>query len=125
MMKTILIVEDDADSRFVLREELEYSGYKVMEACDGQEAITKAQREQPALILMDLGLPVLDGWEATHRLKADPRTCHIPIIVLTAYTMSADRERALKAGCDGYIAKPCDPQDVVLKVEEVFRESTT
>jgi two-component system, cell cycle response regulator DivK len=109
----ILLVEDFVDARDMYREYLEFSGFTVETACDGHEAIVKARRHNPDLILMDLSLPGLDGWEATRRLRADPATEHLTIVALSAHALAADWERARVAGCDGFIAKPCLPQDLV------------
>src|SRR5207237_2406905 len=109
----ILLVEDFADARDMYREYLEFSGFTVETACDGYEAIAKANEHNPYLILMDLSLPGLDGWEATKRLRADPATAHLTIVALSAHALAADWERARQAGCDGFIAKPCLPQDLV------------
>ncbi len=102
----VLIVEDNFDNLELVRFLLERSGYQVLSAINGREGVEIAQREQPDLIIMDLSLPEMDGWEATSRLKADQATRHIPILALTAHTLPRDRKRALDAGCDGYLSKP-------------------
>jgi two-component system cell cycle response regulator DivK len=106
VQKRILVVEDDLDNRWILVRLLQAAGYEAIEAEDGEQAIEKARSERPNLILMDLALPGVDGWEATRRLKADPDLRHIPVLALTAFAMHGDEERALAAGCDGYITKP-------------------
>jgi two-component system, cell cycle response regulator DivK len=112
----LLLVEDFDDAREMYREYLTFSGFRVETASDGQEAIDKARALAPDLILMDLSLPGIDGWEATRLLKADPATRHLPIVALSAHAMAADGERALAAGCDGFIAKPCLPPDLVVQI---------
>jgi len=109
MAKKILVVEDDTDNRRIVIKVLTVEGYEVVEATDGIEALAQARAVQPDLILMDLALPNLDGWEATRRLKSDPATRAIPVVALTAIAMSGDEERARAAGCDDYIAKPARP----------------
>jgi two-component system, cell cycle response regulator DivK len=121
----ILLVEDFADARDMYREYLEFSGFTVETACDGHEAIVKAHEHNPDLILMDLSLPGLDGWEATKRLRADPATAHLMIVALSAHALAADWERARQAGCDGFIAKPCLPQDLVNEMAGYLRGART
>jgi CheY-like chemotaxis protein len=116
-MPTILIVEDNEPSRDVLARRLERRGYGVVAAVDGQDALAKARSAQPDLILMDLGLPVMDGWEATRRLKGDPATRHMPIIVLSAHAMTTDRELALAAGGDEFDTKPLRFPQLLEKIE--------
>ncbi len=115
--KTVLLVEDNEDNLVVYRTILEHVGYRVIEARDGEEGVTRAQQDLPDLILMDISIPKIDGWEATQRLKADPGTDAIPIIALTAHALEEDRQKALQAGCDGYLAKPVEPRRVVQEVE--------
>jgi two-component system cell cycle response regulator DivK len=105
-MAKILYVEDNEDNIYMLTNRLSRRGHEVLIARNGQEGIDLAHREMPALILMDLSLPVIDGWESARRLKAAPETRHIPIIALSAHAMSGDRDRALAAGCDDYDTKP-------------------
>ena len=105
-MTRILLVEDNEMNRDMLSRRLARKGYQVLAAVDGETGLSMAQSETPDLILMDLSLPVMDGWEATRRLKADERTRRIPVIALTAHAMSDDREKALEAGCDDYDTKP-------------------
>jgi two-component system, cell cycle response regulator DivK len=107
-MPRILLVEDNPDNRDMLSRRLIRRGCEVAFAGDGAEAVAAAQAAPPDLVLMDLSLPVMDGWEATRRLKADPRTAAVPVIALTAHAMSGDRDRALEAGCDDYDTKPVD-----------------
>ena len=108
-MKKILYVEDNEDNVFMLRMRLEISGtYEVVVASDGAEGVALAVSARPDLILMDLNLPVLDGWEATRRIKADARSAAIPVIALTAHAMAGDREKAIQAGCDDFDTKPVE-----------------
>jgi len=116
-MPTILIVEDNEPSRDVLARRLKRRGYGVVAAVDGQDALAKARSARPDLILMDLGLPVMDGWEATRRLKGDPATQHMPIIVLSAHAMTTDRELALAAGGDEFDTKPLRFPQLLEKIE--------
>jgi len=113
----ILLVEDFVDAREMYRDYLEFSGFRVETASDGHAAISKARELNPDLILMDLSLPGLDGWEATRRLKADPETAHLTIVALSAHAMATEGERAREAGCNGFIAKPCLPPDLVEQLE--------
>lgn len=117
MSQKILLVEDNADNLNIYRTLLVHYGYEVLEAENGEIAIRVARDSRPDLILMDIAIPVIDGWEATRRLKMDERTKAIPIIALTARAFEADRETAALAGCDGYLAKPIEPQRVVEEVE--------
>jgi two-component system cell cycle response regulator DivK len=117
----ILVVEDFDDAREMYRDYLEFSGFRVETARDGREAIDKAQALQPDLILMDLSLPGVDGWEATRLLKADPATSHLVIVALSAHAMAAEGDRARDAGCDGFIAKPCLPPDLVTEVSRYLK----
>ncbi|HLU25162.1 MAG TPA: response regulator [Longimicrobiales bacterium] len=116
--KTVLLVEDNEDNLVVYRTILDFVGYEVIEARDGEEGVDRARSDHPDLILMDISIPKIDGWEATRRLKADERTKDIPIIALTAHALEEDRQKAIRAGCDGYLAKPVEPRRVV---EEVRR----
>ena len=115
--KTVLLVEDNEDNRIVYSTILRHFGYAVTEALNGEEGIAKARAERPDLILMDISIPVIDGWEATQVLKHDPKTREIPIIALTAHALASDREKAMEVGCDGYLAKPCEPRAVVAEVQ--------
>ena len=116
-LKTILLVEDNEDNLVVYRTILEHLGYRVVEARDGEEGVARAREQMPDLILMDISIPKMDGWEATQRLKADDATKAIPIIALTAHALEEDRQKAIQAGCDGYLAKPVEPRRVVQEVE--------
>lgn len=115
--KTVLLVEDNEDNRTVYRTILEHFGYEVVEAKNGEDGIRVAKEERPNLILMDISIPIIDGWEATKILKADEATKDIPIIALTAHALATDRSKAEEVGCDGYLAKPCEPRRVVAEVE--------
>jgi two-component system, cell cycle response regulator DivK len=110
--RRVLVVEDDPDNLGMVVKVLTVEGYAILEARDGASAVAVARREHPDLIIMDLGMPGMDGWEASRRLKADPETADIPIIALTAFAMRGDEERARGAGCDGYLSKPCRPQTI-------------
>ena len=112
----ILYVEDNEDNVYVLKNRLARLGHTVLVAPDGAQAVTMAAAEQPNLVLMDLSLPVLDGWEATRRIKAAPKTRHIPVIALTAHAMATDREKAMEAGCDDYDTKPIDLTRLLAKI---------
>ena len=115
--KLILLVEDNEDNRIVYSTILKHFGYDVIEALNGEEGIAKARSQHPDLVLMDISIPVIDGWEATQVLKHDPVTKDIPVIALTAHALASDREKALEVGCDGYLAKPCEPRAVVAEVQ--------
>ena len=119
-MAKILVVEDNELNIDMLERRLKKRGYEVVVAVDGADACEKAQSELPDLILMDMHLPVIDGWEATRRIKADTQTSAIPIIALTADAMSGDREKALEAGCDEYETKPLDFQQLLSKMESLL-----
>ncbi|TMB23135.1 MAG: response regulator [Deltaproteobacteria bacterium] len=109
--RRVLVVENDPESRRMTKV-LALEGYETLEAPEGRSAIALAKQAHPDLIIMDLAMPELDGWEASRRLKADPKSADIPIIALTAFAMREDEERARKAGCDGYLSKPCRPQTI-------------
>jgi two-component system cell cycle response regulator DivK len=117
MAKTILIVEDEPRNLKLLRDLLQRFGYETMEATDGEQGVELARARIPNLILMDIMMPKMDGLEATRIIKADTNTKHIPIIALTSYAMKGDRELTIEAGCDGYIAKPVDIQEVLKAIE--------
>ncbi len=119
----VLVVDDFQDNREMYAEYLEFSGYRVLVATNGQEALDRAFAERPDLIVMDLSLPVLDGWEATRRLKADPRTRAVPVIALTGHALAGHSQGAKDAGCDGFLAKPCLPQALAAKVREVLDQA--
>ena len=115
-MPKILYVEDNEDNVYMLSRRLTQQGFEVVVARDGEEGVAMAAAEAPDLVLMDLGLPVLDGWEATRRLKAGPETCGIPVIAISAHAMDGDRERALAAGCDDYDTKPVNLPRLLEKI---------
>jgi two-component system cell cycle response regulator DivK len=119
-MTTILIVEDNEMNRDMLSRRLERKGYRILIAVDGEKGIEVARAERPDLILMDMSLPVVDGWEATRRLKADETLRRIPVIALTAHAMANDREKALQAGCDGYDTKPIELPGLLEKMEALL-----
>lgn len=108
-MKRVLIAEDNAVNRELLRELLEMRGYNVVEACDGQEALQKMAEAPPDILLLDLGMPVLDGFETVHKIREDPSLHSLPILAVTAYAMRGDREKVLSSGFDGYLSKPINP----------------
>ena len=116
MKQRILVIEDHRDNREILRDLLTSVGYEIIEAMTGQEGVCAAALHRPDLILMDLHLPGLDGYEATRRLKADPVLWHIPVIAVTAYALSGDDIKAGEAGCDGYVAKPFDPRTLLATI---------
>ena len=119
-MAKILLIEDNEMNRDMLSRRLNRNGYQVVIAVDGEEALEKVRMEDPDMILMDLSLPGMDGWEATRRLKSDEETRQIPIIALTAHALSSDREKALAAGCDDYDTKPVDIKRLVVKIENLI-----
>jgi two-component system, cell cycle response regulator DivK len=121
-MPKILLVEDNEMNRDMLSRRLEKRGYTVAIAVDGAEGVAKTQSEQPDLILMDMSLPVLDGWDATKQVKADATTAKIPIIALTAHAMESDRQKALEAGCDDFDTKPVELPRLLLKIEELLKK---
>jgi two-component system, cell cycle response regulator DivK len=122
-MSKILLVEDNEMNRDMLSRRLERKGYTVVIAVDGQQGVDMAHSESPVLILMDMSLPVIDGWEATRRLKADDKTKHIPIIALTAHAMSGDREKALEAGADEYDTKPVELPRLLGKIQALLEKN--
>jgi two-component system, cell cycle response regulator DivK len=122
-MATILLVEDNEPSRDALSRRLQRRGYAVLPAVDGQQAVTVARQSLPDLILMDLGLPVINGWEATRQLKGDAATRHIPIIVLSAHAMTGDRDLALAAGSDDFDAKPIRFEGLLEKIEALLSKA--
>lgn len=117
-MPKILLVEDNEMNRDMLSRRLTRRGYQIVIAVDGQQGVDLAASEQPALVLMDMSLPVIDGWEATRRIKASDTTRHIPVIALTAHAMAGDREQALAAGCDDYDTKPIELDRLLPKIEK-------
>lgn len=118
MSKRILVVEDQEDNRQILRDLLASANYEMIEAKDGEAAIAAATAHRPDLILMDIQLPVLDGYEATRRIKAEADLKHIPIIVVTSYALSGDEVKARNAGCDAYVTKPYSPRLLLAKIKE-------
>ena len=116
-MPKVLLVEDNEENRDALSRHLRRKGYTVLIAVDGREGVDVARAEAPELILMDMSLPILDGWQATQQLKAAPETRDTPIIALTAHAMAGDRERALEAGCDDYDTKPIEFPRLLVKIE--------
>ena len=123
-MKKILVVEDNEMNRDMVGRRLKRRGYDVVVAVDGQEGIDMAHSEDPDLILMDMSLPVLNGWEATRQLKQDERTRTIPIIALTAHAMASDRESAIEAGCDDYDTKPLEFSRLITKIHALLPEDS-
>jgi CheY-like chemotaxis protein len=121
----ILLVEDNEMNRDMLSRRLRRRGHEVLIAADGAEALRVAGEAQPELVLMDLSLPVMDGWEATGRMKANPQTASIPVIALTAHAMDADRERALAAGCDDFDTKPIDLERLTGKIAALVPDGAT
>jgi CheY-like chemotaxis protein len=119
-MARILLVEDNEMNRDMMSRRLQRKGHEVLVAADGMQAILMAESEAPDLILLDMSLPVIDGWEAARRLKASPATALVPIVALTAHAMSGDREKALAAGCDDYDTKPVDFLQLMAKVEALL-----
>ncbi|MBX9946548.1 MAG: response regulator [Reyranella sp.] len=120
MSKKILVVEDTEDNRQILRDLLGMAGYDMVEAHDGAQGVAMAAEHRPDLILMDIQMPVLDGYEATRRIKADPALAAIPIVAVTSYALSGDEQKARDAGCNDYIAKPYSPRQMLAKVREIL-----
>jgi two-component system, cell cycle response regulator DivK len=118
MTKRILVVEDQEDNRQILRDLLGSAGYDLIEAENGEEALAAVAKHRPDLVLMDIQLPIMDGYEATRRLKADPKFKAIPIIVVTSYALSGDEGKAREAGCDAYVTKPYSPRLLLAKIKE-------
>ena len=116
----VLLVEDQADLRQLYAQQLASHGFDVIEAENGDAAITSTSEHAPDVVLMDLSLPVVDGWEATRRLKGDTRTAHIPIVALTAHDGAGELQRATRAGCDWFVPKPCPPEALVAEVRRVL-----
>jgi two-component system cell cycle response regulator DivK len=121
--KRILIVEDHEDARRILRDMLETTDYELVEAENGEQALAVVARQRPDLILMDIQLPILDGYEATRRIKADPALRSIPIIAVTSYALSGDEAKARAAGCDDFIPKPYSPRQLLAKVRQYLDQS--
>jgi len=120
----LLLVEDNDMNRDMLSRRLQKKGYEVVLALDGEEGVAKAQSESPALILMDMSLPGIDGWEATRRIKTDPQTTRIPVIALTAHALTSDRDQALAAGCDDFDTKPVEFGRLLTKIETLLARAT-
>jgi len=118
MTKRILLVEDQEDARRIVRDLLAVSDYELVEATTGEEGLALAERERPDLILMDIQLPGLDGYEVTRRIQANPALNHIPIIAVTSYALSGDEQKAYAAGCNGYVTKPFSPRVLLAKIRE-------
>ncbi len=121
-MAKILLIEDNEMNRDMLSRRLERKKHQVLIAVDGAQGVSMAQSEQPDLILMDMSLPVLDGWQATRQIKATPETQGIPVIALTAHALAGDRDRSLEAGCDEYETKPVDFPRLLAKIEALLKE---
>lgn len=121
MTQRILVVEDQEDNRRILRDLLTSVGYETLEAVNGEQGVAAAISEHPDLILMDIQLPVLDGYEATRRIKADPDLRDIPVIVVTSYALSGDEAKARAAGCDAYVTKPYSPRQLLATIREYLR----
>ena len=119
-MAKILIVEDDPTNREVQVRRMQWAGYQVITAANGLEGVKFARSEHPNLILMDMSIPIMDGWEATRRLKSSPVTRHIPIIALTAHAVAGDREKCLAAGCDEYESKPIKFPELMAKINKIL-----
>ena len=118
MSTRILVIEDHEDNRRIMRDLLTSSGYEVIEAVTGVEGVTAAETHRPDLIVMDIQLPGIDGYEATRRIKANPNLQKVPIIVVTSYALSGDDVKAFEAGCDAYVAKPFSPRELLAKIRE-------
>ena len=119
-MSRLLLIEDNEESRDGLSRHLRRKGFEVLVAADGRQGLEAARSGAPDLVLMDMSLPVLDGWETTRQLKADPRTRHVPVIALTAHAMAGDREKALAAGCDEYDTKPVEFARLLGKIQALL-----
>jgi two-component system cell cycle response regulator DivK len=120
MSKRILVVEDQEDNRRILRDLLTSADYEIMEAENGEEALTAAAKQRPDLILMDIQLPIMDGYEATRRIKADPTLTHVPVIAVTS-ALSGDKTKARAAGCDDFVPKPYSPRQLLAKIRQLLR----
>ena len=121
----VLLVDDYPDAREMYAEYLQFSGFDVVEATNGMEALQSAVDRKPDIILMDLSLPVMDGWEATRRLKADDRTASIPVVALTGHALAGISEGAKRAGCDAFVTKPCLPEDLVKEIRKILDDNTS
>jgi two-component system cell cycle response regulator DivK len=121
-MKTILVVEDQEDNRQILRDLLGSAGFRIIEAHDGAQALIVARSQRPDLILMDIQLPLVDGYEATRNIKREPELKHIPVIAVTSYALSGDEQRAREAGCDAYVAKPYSTRHLLAKIGKFLEQ---
>ncbi|MDP9151704.1 MAG: response regulator [Myxococcota bacterium] len=119
----VLLVDDFEDNRMMYAEYLSYSGYRVEQAANGEEAVALTKRLQPDVVVMDLSLPVMDGWEATRRLKADETTRHIPVIALTGHALAGHSREAKEAGCEAFLTKPCLPEKLAAAVQKLVEAS--
>jgi CheY-like chemotaxis protein len=119
-MIKVLIAEDNAVNRELLRELLELRGYTVLEACDGQEALQMVEQAQPELLLLDIGMPLMDGFAVIRRIRENPRLAQLPVVAVTAYAMRGDRERILNSGFDGYLSKPVNPSSLAEELARVL-----
>ena len=120
MTRRILLVEDTEDNREIVRDLMDSVGYELLEAHDGEAGLSMATEHKPDLILMDIQLPVMDGYEVTRRIKAHPALWHIPIIAVTSYALSGDEEKTRQAGCDDYVAKPFSPRQLLAKINQLL-----
>jgi two-component system, cell cycle response regulator DivK len=123
MSKRILVIEDQEDNRRIMRDLLTSVGYEIIEALTGEDGVTAAASHVPDLILMDIQLPGLDGYEATRRIKANPALHHIPIIAVTSYALSGDDVKAFEAGCNGYVSKPFSPRALLARIREFLQDT--
>ena len=123
-MIKVLIAEDNAVNRELLRELLELRGYSVLEACDGQEALEMVERTQPEILLLDIGMPILDGFAVIRRIRENPRLATLPVVAVTAYAMQGDQERILSSGFDGYLSKPVNASSLTQELDRVFNKSS-
>jgi two-component system, cell cycle response regulator DivK len=123
MTKRILVIEDTEDNRQIIRDLLTSVGYEIIEAADGVDGVAMAETHRPDLILMDIQLPGMDGYEATRRIRAVPDLAQVPIIAVTSYALSGDEAKTREAGCDGYVAKPFSPRQLLAKIREFLPES--
>jgi CheY-like chemotaxis protein len=124
MQPLVLVVDDFQDNREMYAEFLAYQGFRVIQAANGVEALDQAFTNHPDIIIMDLSLPVMDGWEATRRLKADERTHGIPVVALTGHAMHGHSKGAIEAGCDSFVAKPCLPDQLVAEIRKMLSSSS-
>jgi two-component system, cell cycle response regulator DivK len=124
MNQRILVVEDTEDNRQIIRDLLSSVGYELIEAMDGAEGVALAESQHPDLILMDMQLPVMDGYEATRRIRSIPELARVPIIAVTSYALSGDEAKTREAGCDGYVAKPFSPRELLAMVRQFLPEAS-